>query len=801
MANSRRLIVEIIGDSSSLEKAFLRSSKATQKFSVGIGTLVKSAVVFGGVAAAARGLRSAIGSGIDEFLEQQKVAAQTNAVLASTAGIANVTAKQVDRLGDSIQRYSGIDDEAIKSGANLLLTFKNVRNEIGKGNQVFDRATRAAVDLSVAGFGSLSSTSKQLGKALNDPVKGMTALGRAGVTFTASQKATIKALVANNRLLDAQKLILREVESQVGGSARAFGETLPGQLAKTKEAFRNALGGLVGAAAPAVTRALAAFTEFLPSIERGFKRVADVVGPAIASIVGAFTSKLPEIRRVVSAYVDPFRETFLPVLRDVGRLALRIWEGVVDVFSRNNDRLKRIFTSLGETFSDLWTLARPTVVFLFERVLPVAIEVSIRVLEKVAQVVRVLARVFVVTVSTIIKVLDVFLGGLTQVTDAASHLPFIGDQFKGISDRVNSAREGLRGFSDTLDSLDGRQVRVSIGVDITTGRREEGGLGHDLTGGAKAATDKAVEGLKKQTEGTRKITAAANLGKTAAERAAEAAKKQRTAFDRLMDALSLRGERAATTATLQDDLRELATQEKAIRAQIAVEGRTTELERRLFQLQQERLAVRQQQQERLRRQNQAAAAAAKQRQFRLLGLGPEGETLAPTVNALRKQLGSITQAVQGTFLDTNKTRGILARVRAALKDGVKGMSSDVRSAIQQMLEAIQGQLRNAKLDGPLTKTSGLNSKKLADQLGLDPAKTAELRSLLSGFNTAGLALAGASTFGAGAALGAGAGGVTYVLNNPTFSGVSDVEAFERELQKKQRRNPKQKRGPNRIGGI
>ena len=31
-----------------------------------------------------------------------------------------------------------------------------------------------------------------LGKALNDPVKGITALGRAGVTFTDEQKKQIK---------------------------------------------------------------------------------------------------------------------------------------------------------------------------------------------------------------------------------------------------------------------------------------------------------------------------------------------------------------------------------------------------------------------------------------------------------------------------------------------------------------------------------------------------------------------------------------------------------------------------------
>jgi len=183
------LTVKILGDEKDLLRSLNSSSKGIQRFSVGIGTFVKGALVFEGVRAGVQGVTAALRAGIGEWSEQQKIAAQTAAAIRSTGGVANVTAKDIDRLGARIQNLSGIDDEAIKSGANLLLTFKNVRNELGKGNNVFDRATAAAVDLSVAGFGSIESTSKQLGKALNDPIKGMTALGRAGVTFTQKQRA------------------------------------------------------------------------------------------------------------------------------------------------------------------------------------------------------------------------------------------------------------------------------------------------------------------------------------------------------------------------------------------------------------------------------------------------------------------------------------------------------------------------------------------------------------------------------------------------------------------------------------
>jgi len=163
---------------------------------------------------------------IDDARESRKVAALTEQIIKSTGGAAKITANQVGDLATAISNKTGVDDEAVQSGANLLLTFKNVRNEVGKGANIFDRATQAAVDLSAAGFGDVNSASKMLGKALNDPLKGLTALGRAGVTFTKQQQEQIKKLVETGDILQAQKIILKEVESQVGGAAAAAGDPI-----------------------------------------------------------------------------------------------------------------------------------------------------------------------------------------------------------------------------------------------------------------------------------------------------------------------------------------------------------------------------------------------------------------------------------------------------------------------------------------------------------------------------------------------------------------------------------------------
>lgn len=199
-------------------------------------------------------------AGLEELKDAEATAAATANAIRATGGAANVTAGQVAELAGNLSDLSGKDDELIQQGANLLLTFKNVRNELGEGNEVFNRATAAAQDLSVAGFGSMESASKMLGKALNDPIAGMTALSRAGVTFSDSQKATIKRLVETGDLLGAQKIILAEVESQVGGAAKAYGETLPGQLERAQTAMDNAKGALVAGLAPALELGASAAT-------------------------------------------------------------------------------------------------------------------------------------------------------------------------------------------------------------------------------------------------------------------------------------------------------------------------------------------------------------------------------------------------------------------------------------------------------------------------------------------------------------------------------------------------------------
>ena len=168
----------------------------------------------------------------------------TEQVIKQTGGAAGVSADHVADLANELSRKTGIDDEAIQSGQNLLLTFKNIRNA-GQGQAaIFDRASAAALDLSKAGFGSVSSASKVLGKALNDPIKGMGALSRVGVTFSKEQQKQIKDMVKRGDLLGAQQMIMAQIEGKVAGVAEKSAspiEKMNTQLGNMKEQLGIAL--------------------------------------------------------------------------------------------------------------------------------------------------------------------------------------------------------------------------------------------------------------------------------------------------------------------------------------------------------------------------------------------------------------------------------------------------------------------------------------------------------------------------------------------------------------------------------
>jgi hypothetical protein len=184
------------------------------------------------------------------------------------------TSKVTKRLKDYAEANMftlGADDEVIKSTQAKLLTFKELAATADVAGGAFDRATQAAFDLAAAGFGSATTNDTQLGKALQDPIKGITALTRSGVTFTEAEKELIRTLVQSGQTLKAQDMILSSIEAQVGGTAEATA------TASTKMSIAlGEIGEAIGTAVLPMFEAMAEdMIELVPKVEAFFAELTD----------------------------------------------------------------------------------------------------------------------------------------------------------------------------------------------------------------------------------------------------------------------------------------------------------------------------------------------------------------------------------------------------------------------------------------------------------------------------------------------------------------------------------------------
>lgn len=198
--------------------------KQAQKAFGSVGGSLKGIAAGIGAAFSVAAITNFAGSAIRAAESAQIANNRLDQIASSMNLFGNDTQLVTDRLKDFANQQMmiiGQDDELIKSTQAKLLTFRDLAATAGQAGGAFDRATMAAFDLAAAGFGTAESNATQLGKALQDPIKGLTALTRSGVTFTAAQKEQIATLVQSNQVLQAQDLILTAIESQVGGTAAA----------------------------------------------------------------------------------------------------------------------------------------------------------------------------------------------------------------------------------------------------------------------------------------------------------------------------------------------------------------------------------------------------------------------------------------------------------------------------------------------------------------------------------------------------------------------------------------------------
>ena len=271
-------------------------------------------------------------SAVQGSADYQSALAQTNAVIESTGMAANLTSEEFEALARNLSAVSGqslFTDDQLLSAQNVLATFTNIKEF------EFADATQAIADLSQAMGQDLQSSAVQVGKALNDPVQGITALQRVGVSFTEDQKKVVESLMETGDVAGAQRLILNELERQFGGSAAMAAQTFSGQMVVMSEKVEDAKGAIGDALLPLLTEMGGIFDTYIMPI---IKDTTASIGAFFQGISdnGGVMATLEDIRDSIMAFVDGN-----PII-----------QRLIDLWNTLSTSIQQIFADASELASD-----------------------------------------------------------------------------------------------------------------------------------------------------------------------------------------------------------------------------------------------------------------------------------------------------------------------------------------------------------------------------------------------------------------------------------------------------------------
>ena len=275
--------IRITGDDSSFDAAKRRARKNLDSLSggarnagSGYGAFTKdlwqTAKALGAVYAAYKAFDFAK-TVVTKTQEVEQSQNRLQAVLRATGQAAGLTARDIESLAESMSSSTVFDDDAIRDASATLLTFRNVQGD------TFREGMALAADMASLFQTDLKSAALQVGKALHDPVEGVNALRAAKINFSPAQEEMIKRFMRTNDLASAQKVILDELRSRIGGTAEAMNTGLTkattdltkawDDLLKTLGRTPEAQAGILGALNP-LTALLRAAGEAVEDRRQGF---------------------------------------------------------------------------------------------------------------------------------------------------------------------------------------------------------------------------------------------------------------------------------------------------------------------------------------------------------------------------------------------------------------------------------------------------------------------------------------------------------------------------------------------------
>jgi len=442
----------------------------------GLGKLATGAAIAGGAVVAGRALLGVAGDALAAAEAGAALTRTTDQLLQTTGNAASTSTAYLLDYADAMARNTGISDDVIQASQNMLLTFNRVSNEVDDGTGIFDRATKAAADLAGAGFGSMETNATQLGKALQDPTKGMTALTRSGVSFTKQEQETIKALQESGQLFQAQNIILKAVENQVGGAAEASATASQ----KLEVVWGQTLETLGTALLPIIDKLLPVLTKLLDALIPVVLPVVDLIAELAGELIDALAPAIEPLLPVLGELGKLLAEQLGGVIRQIAPLLPQLTQALADILMA----ILPLIPSVVEI-----SLAFAPLLPYFVKLIQLVAALATRVLPLLERPLRILADLYgaigraiagaIGWVEKFVRAIGGALSGVRDLINAAKRIPGVGTIGRLLPWSV-PVESGVSTFGAS-GGRTGRSSTTRIQVDVT-------GIGFDsiLTGRALA---------------------------------------------------------------------------------------------------------------------------------------------------------------------------------------------------------------------------------------------------------------------------------------------------------------------------
>ena len=362
-------ILELRTDDSALDAGIKRAQSKSERLGATFDRVGKRSMQMG--KNLSLGLTAPLGlmaaAAVKGARKQAMAVAQVDAALESMGDQAGFTSQQLQDMASKAQGNSLFGDDDILNGVTAnLLTFGNISDD------VFSRTQQMALDLSARLDQDLQSSAVMLGKALNDPATGLTALTRVGITFSEQQKDQIKAMVKAGDTAGAQALMLSELERQYGGQAAAAAKADGGvtQLANSWGDMQEEFGAVILELMPAFISGASSVVGWLQSLDQDTKKWVLGIGLALVA-AGPLLMGFGLMASGIGAIIGPLGLLFKglsllgPVIGIVGKALLGLLANPVVLAAaaliagiylawQNWDKIKPIIDRVGAAVTQWW---------------------------------------------------------------------------------------------------------------------------------------------------------------------------------------------------------------------------------------------------------------------------------------------------------------------------------------------------------------------------------------------------------------------------------------------------------------